>query len=174
VSLLGRVASILERQHIRFAVIGAAAMAAHGVSRSTSDIDLFTTDRRALDRSLWTLDAGVDVRRGDADDPLAGVVRISAPGAAAIDVVVGRHAWQEHVLDASTPATIEGVAVAVVDAAGLILLKLFAGGPQDAWDIAQLLPGGGEALAASVERVLPELPRAAARLWDRIRTPDDS
>lgn len=168
-SLLERVVSLLERRHVRFALIGAAAMAAHGVSRSTSDIDLFTTDRRTLDRDVWTGTDAVDVRRGDADDPLAGVVRISGPDAAAIDIVVGRDAWQDRVLAAAGVATIEDVAVPVVDVAGLVLLKLFAGGPQDAWDIEQLLAVGDEHVVAAVERGLPDLPPASASLWKRIR-----
>ena len=41
-SLLDRVAAILDRAGARYAVIGASAMAAHGVARSTYDIDLLT------------------------------------------------------------------------------------------------------------------------------------
>jgi hypothetical protein len=47
-------------------------MAAHGVSRSTFDIDFLTTDRRVLDAAMWVIEAVVEVRPGDADDPLAG------------------------------------------------------------------------------------------------------
>jgi len=35
------------------ALIGAAALAVHGISRSTFDIDLLVTDRGVLDDSLW-------------------------------------------------------------------------------------------------------------------------
>jgi hypothetical protein len=51
----------------------------------------------------------------------------------------------------------------------LILLKLYAGGPQDAWDIAQLL--GGEdrgALVAAVDALVTLLPDDARSLWRTI------
>jgi hypothetical protein len=42
VSLLRDVLAVLERHGIRHALIGAAAMAVHGVSRATADTDLLT------------------------------------------------------------------------------------------------------------------------------------
>ena len=75
--LLRRVVDLLEESEIEHCLIGAAAMAAHGAPRSTLDLDLLTTDRRTLDESLWaSLDQSetkVQVRRGDSEDPLAGV-----------------------------------------------------------------------------------------------------
>src|SRR5262245_33185475 len=96
--LLGRVVDLLASRQVPHALIGAAALAARGIARSTFDIDLLTTDPRVLSDDWWTPlgieNATVDVRRGDADDPLAGVVRIETPGDRPVDVVVGRHAWQ--------------------------------------------------------------------------------
>jgi hypothetical protein len=123
---------------------------------------------------MWTAlaRAGIeaDVRRGADDDPLAGVVRITAAGARTIDVVVGKSAWQRGLIDRAAPAVIDGERVPVVRAADLILLKLYAGGPQDAWDVAQLLESGDRhALINEVDSALPALPAEARRLWDRIR-----
>ena len=51
----------------------------------------------------------------------------------------------------------------------LALLKLYAGGPQDAWDIEQLLAGADRgALIAEVESRLADLPPRATALWRRI------
>ena len=81
-TLLRYVTAALARADVRHAVIGAAAMAIRGVGRSTHDIDLLTLSRACLDASWWTTPAGVDVavRRGDAHDPLAGVVRVEQAG----------------------------------------------------------------------------------------------
>jgi hypothetical protein len=149
-------------------------MAVHGVSRSTRDLDLFTVLADALNPQTWQAlqDAGVNVRieRGDSQDPLAGVVRVSAPREHPIDVVVGRSSWQAQIFPRSRPAAIEGVTVPVAAAADLILLKLYAGGPQDAWDIEQLLAGpGGATLIGEVEATLEALPTGCGRLWQRIR-----
>jgi hypothetical protein len=53
VTLLERVAAILSQHEIRHALIGAAALAVHGVSRSTLDQDLLVHDPRILDGDLW-------------------------------------------------------------------------------------------------------------------------
>ncbi len=52
-SLLSAVVARLERERIRHALIGAAALAVHGVSRSTAAIDLLTVDSRVLGGEFW-------------------------------------------------------------------------------------------------------------------------
>lgn len=79
----------------------------------------------------------MDIRLGDSDDPLAGVVRIRRETDRDVDVVVGRHRWQDEALRRAI--AIGGQSFRVVDQADLILLKLYAGGSQDRWDIEQLL-----------------------------------
>jgi hypothetical protein len=111
----------------------------------------------------------VSIRRGGVDDPLAGVVRFTAPGEHPLDLVVGRSRWQEGVLARAHDALLEGVRVPVAAPADLILLKLYAGGPQDAWDIVQLLAGADRAaLVADVEAALDALPAGCATLWKSI------
>ncbi|MBI4246775.1 MAG: hypothetical protein HY614_06255 [Candidatus Rokubacteria bacterium] len=56
-------------------------MAVHGVSRSTRDLDLLTLAGEGLGDAVWEplrqQGIGVHIRRGDATDPLAGVVRFT-------------------------------------------------------------------------------------------------
>jgi len=173
VSLLDRVTAVLDGPGVRYAVIGAAAMAAHGVARSTHDIDLLTLANQCLDPALWAplADAGVGVfvTRGDAADPLAGVVRFEEPGKRSVDLVVGRHRWQTRVIERAQPALVHGSRVPAVQARDLVALKLFAGGAQDAWDIAQLLAGPDrEALIAEVSADIDDLPAHCRAFWERI------
>ena len=81
-TLLARVSALLASQGMPFALIGAAAMAAHGVGRSTLDRDLLVHDPRVLSEAFWAdlSDADADVRRGDDNDPLVGVVVAAPPG----------------------------------------------------------------------------------------------
>jgi hypothetical protein len=171
VTLLARVTAFLAEQRIANALIGAAALAAHGVSRSTLDQDLLVTDVRVLAESFWQVlaaEAVIDVRRGDAEDPLAGVVRIARAGERDVDVVVGRHHWQHQIL--SRAHRLGAEAVYVVDKADLILLKLYAGGTQDRWDIEQLLAlDSSEAAAALVDARLAPMPAHARELWASLR-----
>jgi hypothetical protein len=174
--LLERVAVALHGFDVRFALIGAAALAVHGISRSTLDIDLLVVDQRVLRGDFWDelRSSGIEVelRTGDDDDPLAGVVRCDAEGERTVDVIVGRSAWQRDVVEQAVPARYAGAALSVVRPAGLILLKLYAGGFADVQDVRLLVDSSeerGETVAA-VEAVLPDLGRDAAALWRRILT----
>jgi hypothetical protein len=170
VKLLAHACALLEGRKIPHALIGAAAMAVRGVSRATVDLDLLATDRRCLDEETWrdlrAEAVSVEIRQGDADDPLAGVVRLERGDNRPLDVVVGRGAWQDEVLEHATPQTVGGVSVPVVTAADLVLLKLYAGGTQDRWDIQQLLAGPDRAqLVAVLDREIAKLPPRCRELW---------
>lgn len=171
-SLLRRVHERLAESGIAHALIGAAALAIHGISRSTFDQDLLVIDRRALEPSIWVGiadGADVDIRRGDDDDPLAGVVRLVSPGERDVDVVVGRHEWQRGILDEAIVCDTPGGAIPVAAPAGLVLLKLYAGAPQDLWDIEQLRTAvGGPALDAAVNSQVHSLPLRAREAWARL------
>lgn len=168
-SLLEEIRSTLDAAGIRHALIGALALAVYGVNRASVDLDLFTTDASCLTPGLWAdlrrRGVSVDVRKGDLTDPLAGVVRLKALDETPIDVVVGKFAWQTQVLDRAE--LIDGTLV--VRAADLILLKLYAGGIQDAWDVQQLLARPlREALILEVESRLSDLPAPCRDLWKKI------
>lgn len=175
--LLVGVVDVLGRSRVRYALVGAGAMAAHGVARSTFDVDLLTTDCRVLAATFWQALAGkegvsVDVRTGDAEDPLAGIVRTASDGERRVDVVVGRPGWQDDVIGRAQPISVQGVTVPVVTIADLVVLKLYAGGSQDAWDIEQLLAAGDEDLIrAAVDPIVAELPLDARTLWNRLGGP---
>lgn len=170
-TLLDDVVAILAHEGVDQALVGASALAAHGVSRSTLDQDLLVVERRTLEPTFWAplgRDTAVDARRGDADDPLAGVVRITRHGERVVDIVVGRDAWQREVL--SRAQMLAGLGVRVVEPADLILLKLYAGGSQDRWDIEQLLAlDSAGAITAAVDTRAGALPQASRDLWAQLR-----
>ena len=174
-SLLETVATHLRERNIPFALIGATAMAVHGVSRSTGDIDLLSVSRECLSAAYWeplkVKGVEVHIERGDADDPLAGVVRLRSSGQPPLDLVVGKSAWQANILSRAAEATVEGARIPISDRADLILLKLYAGGAQDAWDTVQLLESGERSvIIEEVEQRLAELPEECRRLWARIQS----
>ncbi len=172
-TLLARIVDRLAERGILCALIGAEALALRGVSRATADRDVLATDPAALDPALWRalVDTGirVEVRRGDRDDPLAGVVRFDADEDRPVDLIVGRHDWQTRILRRSEHLDLGELSIAVASAADLVLLKLYAAGPQDAWDIAQLLDADDrEALIREVEARLAELPDDCRHLWEKL------
>lgn len=176
-SLLAQVADLLADRGVPYALIGAAAAAIRGVSRSTFDVDLLVVDPVVLEKATWeALAAGgiaVDRRRGDADDPLAGVVRLEAAGEPRVDLVVGRGGWQREVLRRATPERLEDVTLPVVTTADLVMLKLYAGGPQDLWDAAQLLAGADrEFVVREVEQRIGALPPRCRAAWSEVSRRD--
>jgi hypothetical protein len=172
--LLIEVHELLTGEGIPHALIGAAALAVRGVSRSTADIDLLCVERRILRREPWSRLAmpgrSLRILEGDEDDPLAGSVRIG-DGSDIVDVVVGRHAWEREIIETAEPLSLGELTVPVVRAAGLVLLKLHAGGAKDAWDIRALLEASDQRaeIEAEVERVVSRLPADARSLWARLR-----
>ena len=170
-SLLDRVLAVLEHHGVAHALIGAGALAARGIARSTYDIDLLTTDGRVLRDDLWndvrSRGASVDIRRGDRDDPLLGVVRIEEPQERPVDIIVGRYAWQARAVERAD--RVPG-GPPIVTARDLVLLKLYAGGTQDLWDVRELLSLPGAAtLVAEVSADLEQLPTAMHARWDDAR-----
>lgn len=168
-SLLEEISSTLETAGIRHALIGALALSAYGVNRATLDLDLLVTDPSCLKSDLWadlrSRGIAVEVRKGDSTDPLAGVVRFQSPSEGPVDVVVGKFPWQTRLLERAEPVG----ATLVVRAADLVLLKLYAGGLQDAWDVQQLLARPfREDLIREVESRLSDLPARCRELWTKI------
>lgn len=171
-TLLDRVSALLDEAGIPHAVIGAAALAAAGVARSTFDVDLLVLDATVLRDAVWAplhqLGGSVDIRRGDDDDPLKGVVRIEWLAERPVDVIVGRHQWQARVLER---AVRRGAGPPVAEARDLVLLKLYAGGSQDLWDVRELLRGtSAGALIADVEADLITLPQSMRDAWTTARS----
>lgn len=51
--LFGETVALLDGAGVAHALIGAAAMAAHGISRATADVDLLTVDGSVLSGATW-------------------------------------------------------------------------------------------------------------------------
>jgi len=155
-SLLDRILADLAAKEIPAAIIGALALAAHGVVRASEDLDLLVLDRSVLQRGFWAdweASSKIEIRRGDPDDPLAGVVRVRADSEI-VDLVVGREPWMPAVLERRIEIQLGPRVLPIVSRADLVLLKLFAGGPQDLLDVELLLAAHPGDLKAEVERYL--------------------
>ena len=104
----------------------------------------------------------VDVRPGDFDDPLAGVVRIGDPGD--VDIVVGKWKWEQRVVESADSLPLIGMMLPVAKASDLILLKLNAGGYQGRLDVIGLLEvGPRDQLIGEVEQKLGDFPSTAEK-----------
>ena len=152
------------------ALIGAHAMAARGYPRFTVDIDLLTSDTRVLDPSLWAplIEAGaaVDPRKGDADDPLGGVVHILLSDGTDVDLVVAKWKWEAAVIERAEPMRVAGTEIKVPRMSDLILLKLAAGGYTDLHDAAALLALTDDRTISEIERHIADVRPDVRAVWD--------
>ena len=144
--LLQKVAAALDKLGVPYAVIGGLAVITRGVVRATKDVD-FLVDwpvqrAGALAQSLTENGLSATFHRGDADDPLPGVIRIIMAypaGPIRCDILFPSRAWQGEAVRNAARVEVEGLGVPVVQAADLFLLKLHAGGTMDLFDAARLL-----------------------------------
>ena len=160
----------LSDADVRYAVIGAVALAARGASRSTFDLDLLVVERRVLYDDFWerarSAGAEIEIRTGDFDDPLAGVVRIAGPEP--VDIIVGKYRWQRDILTRAQPVLVRGLMLPIPRAADLVLLKLLAGGYRDIDDIRTLLRVSGDVLVGEVSNAVEGLPAEMRERWARL------
>jgi hypothetical protein len=97
---------------------------------------------------------------------IGGVVRLERESERPVDVIVGKHAWQARaVARAARPAGCPPIVLP----RDLVLLKLYAGGTQDLWDIRELLRvAEGETLVEAVDADVATLPPAMRERWDGV------
>ncbi len=153
-ALAERVVEIADSLRIRTALIGAAALAVHGYTRGTQDLDLATavapdSTLREFAQALERAGIANRLQLPDEDDPLGGVIRIwtsedeDGHTTAVVEVVnflnplrPTRNPGAQTLLNA---APIEGTPLRCASLPDLVALKLYAGGRADHADIVQLL-----------------------------------
>lgn len=161
----------LKSKGISFTLIGAVALAVHGVARFTADVDLLTSDPTVLSPGFWTDFRGAqpELRTGDAEDPLMGVARL--PLSPQHDLIVTGSPGARLALD--QVATVEGLPCLVASPLALLALKAEAGAPQDAHDARALLEAqallGDPGLAQRFREILPQLGKEAIRFTERFQ-----
>ena len=163
--LLHKLTRILEREQIEYAMIGAFAMVARNASCTTFDVDFLTTDRKVLDldwQNAIGREVSIEVRRGEHDDPLAGVVRFASRGQISCEIVLGRWDWQSEIVKRAERLEVQGALIPVARAADLCVPKIDAGSPQDLRDVTLLLERNPEASSElrSIGATLPQRLRA--------------
>jgi hypothetical protein len=137
---------------IQFALIGGLAVAAWGVIRATQDIDVLANSdptplvntrlRNELKDFLDRNGCQTEWRVGDADDPIPLLLRVNLPqifGDIGADILWAHKHWQQEALHRSVAIEVLNRRVNILHPEDLILMKLDAGGPQDLFDVEQML-----------------------------------
>jgi hypothetical protein len=125
----------------RYGLIGGLAVSAWGVPRATKDIDFAVAVEPGTPAALAQALDGI-YRAGTEEDPLRGVISIEMAvegETVPIQLVFFPRTWSNVVFGCLQEFTLLGCSVPVVDWPILVLLKLYAGGPQDLLDAQELL-----------------------------------
>lgn len=152
---------ILNSEGIDYAVIGAMAASVHGVVRASLDADALLSvtvpQLGKLEQLFKSAGFATELRRGDADDPIAAMLVLSDPFQNRVDLLVGLRGLEFEAFDRAIEVTFQGTTLRVVCLEDFIAMKVFAGGPQDMND-------ARHALAAAKNTIdLDLLTRLAAR-----------
>ncbi len=165
----------LRTQAQPHALFGAVGLAAYGVQRGTSDVDLLAT-RTVIDPAVWNdlRGVGFDLRVGDDSDNLLGCVKIGFTSAThPVDVVVPRGRWPSRALDrVNGSVVIDGLDVPLLRLEDLVLSKVHSGSRQDVDDVLALCDlhrNSRDAIVAHVDAEQIYLIGPARRDWPRIR-----
>jgi hypothetical protein len=86
-----------------------------------------------------------------------------------VDVVVGRSPWTRRILERRSQVHLGNRTLPVVDRADLVLLKLYAGGPQDLLDARLLIAVDEAQIRPLVEARLAEAPGSVRSAWEKLR-----
>ncbi len=129
---------ILQRENIRYAVIGAFALSVHGIIRASINVDalLFTTpDRLPTLRTIFER-AGfrAELRSGDEQDNIRSMLILSDGHNNRVDLLAGLRGMDPHICDRTVEVPFMNVKLCIVGREDLIAMKCFAGGPQDMLD----------------------------------------
>ncbi len=157
------------------ALFGAVGLAAYGVLRGTSDIDLLA-GHVVISDDYWLGLRGVraEVRRGDHTDNLLGCVKIGlATARRPVDVVVPRGRWVERALARVDSSVVIGHAqVPLLRLEDIVLAKVHSGSRQDVQDIltaCELPDARRDDIVAHIDAEQVYLIGPARRDWPRIR-----
>ncbi len=169
------VCRFLESIGASYALIGGHAVSIRGYPRMTIDYDFLTTDRRVLQAETWQVlqaaGASVDARKGEYDDPLAGVVHLTLADGTECDVIVAKWKWEQGVIDRAELLDVDGVVLPVPRTSDLILLKLSAGGEHDLRDASILLRvSDRERVISEVDEHIESLSADSQLAWRRLLT----
>jgi hypothetical protein len=135
---------------VDYAVIGALAASVHGAMRASMDADaVLSVDPREANRLQRLLEAAglqVELSRGDFDDPIAALLRVSDSFGNRVDLLLGLRGMEQGAFSRVVVIPFQGARLKFVGREDFIAMKAFAGGPVDLLDASSALDAAGQSL----------------------------
>lgn len=171
--LLVDVVDLLVVQKIEYAVVGAIAASVHGAVRASMDADvvLSLAIGRAgdLERSFKAAGFGTELSRGDFDDPIPGLLKLSDGYGNRVDLLIGLRGMEPQAFSRAAEIEFQGVKLRFIGREDFIAMKVFAGGPVDIVDATRALAASGGSLDRELlRRLARKYGRDAAEALERL------
>ena len=175
--LLLDVVDVLAARSIDYAVIGALAASLHGAGRASLDADLVVSasvmEGTRIEKALKEAGLTTEFRRGDLEDAIPGLVRVSDSFGNQVDVLLGIRGLDPKAFSRTVEVPLEGTQLRFVGREDFIAMKVAAGGPIDLMDAESAIVADpksldeqlvrslgsrfGKTASASLERMLGDL-----------------
>jgi predicted nucleotidyltransferase len=171
--LLLDIAAIIDKQGIDYVVIGAMAAAVHGSIRATTDADALVSvgvaKLRQLQAELKSAGLSADLRRGDAEDPIAALLGVTDKHGNRVDVLAGLRGLDSEVFSRAIEVALYGSSLRVIGREDFIAMKCFAGSQLDIADARNVLKAAKEPIDVDlVRRLSRRFGRSAADVLDQV------
>jgi len=151
-TLLDKVGRILDSNGIRWATIGALAVAYHGMVRASLDADALISlkgskvDLEGMAALFSRENLEIETRIGDDGDPLGFVVRIKDAAGNQVDLIGGIRRLDPDFFQRVITDEFDSLSLHIASPEDLIALKIFAGGPKDLEDARGVLDVQGSGI----------------------------
>jgi len=156
--LLLDVVDVLAARSIEYAVIGALAASLHGAGRASLDADLVVSagvaEGMGISEALERAGLTTEFRRGDLEDAIPGLVRVSDSFGNQVDVLLGIRGLDPQAFSRTVEVPLEGTRLRFVGREDFIAMKVAAGGPIDLVDAENAISADPESLDVELVRSL--------------------
>jgi hypothetical protein len=161
----------LEKSGIRYAVIGATALAVRGLPRMTRDLDLVVMidDAPRAIAALLGAKLRAETPTGTEDDPEPMIVFVDDATGVAVDLLIASGDPEATVVDEAPVAKVFGANGRVATAEHLLLLYLYSNQPKHVGDFAAIVTSPAVDLREAERKVLAMHPEMVAEWRRRVR-----
>src|SRR6201998_648301 len=156
--LLLDVVYVLAPRSIDYAVMCPLAASLHGAGRASLDADLVVSasemEGTRIDEALKRPGLTTELRRGDLEDAIPGLVRVSDSFGNQVDVLLGIRGLDPKAFSRTVEVPLEGTRLRFVGREDFIAMKVAAGGPIDLLDAENAIAADPKSLDVELVRNL--------------------
>jgi len=171
--LLLDVVDFLVCENVEYAVIGALAASIHGAVRASMDADVLlsveTQRAKNLEDGLKVGGFHTELMRGDFEDPIPGLLKVSDSFGNRVDLLLGLKGTEPRAFSRVVEVPFQGSSLKFIGREDFIAMKVFAGGPVDLIDAKRAICAANNSLDLDLlRRVAKRYGREALESLERL------